>query len=230
MSLINKKRKLFAIIAFLLLFSLFFSNMSVITYADINDVDVTGVSINDNLDTFIIDFLLEFYMYDMQLNSNNAIFIFIDSQLLEFDFITRFIDKYGYEHTAEGVASFFESEHIYLWVHRGEMIYTNYTEMCRDIIEGETNAESNNTFDFSNNISFNSLCGFVGQVSMCAVGIWHIGDDQEDLWYNLQNEWHELNKNMPVYVIEREPLNYTNSGLMLEYYDFDNRHFSYDPR
>lgn len=120
-------------------------------------------------------------------------YVFIDSQLLEFDFLEKFCNFFEVSYDAQGLIDILYAERIYLLVHDSGNIYVNITAQALNGISY--------VYDFDNEVTRNSLFDLVGEVSMCAIGIWSFDSDMYTLLHELQHEWEG---NLPVYVIERE--------------------------
>ena len=228
----TKSKLLTTLVAFMLVFSLSFTFMGVTSHAatNVGDIDVHGTPIMSLIPQFVYEFKAKFETYDKQVATSNTTYIFIDSQLLEYDFLETLVESYNVTYSEYGIVQMISEAQ--LWVHRGGAIYTNYSMACyyHYYNGGEfDDAMARYTYDFSNPDSFDALCDMIGTVSMCAVGIWELEGEQFDFWLDLQAAW---NDDFPIYVIERDPISWSSDGLLLKYYAPENSSYAFftDPQ
>lgn len=229
----TKSKILTTLVAFMLVFSLSFTFMGVTSHAaaNVGDIDAYGTPIMSFIPEFVYDFNIQFYNYDKQVATSNTTFIFIDSQLLEYDFLEILVESYGVTYSVYGLAQL-ASAGINLFVHRGGAIYTNYSMACHYYYNNGGEYESalaRYTYDFLDTDTFIDLCDMISTVSMCAVGIWELADEQYPFYLNLQAAW---NDDFPVYVIERDPIIWSDNGLLVKYYAPGNGSYAFctDPQ
>jgi len=161
--------------------------------ADVTDVDVDGYPIDDMIDRFAIEWKRIFPLYDKQESTTGDTIVFIDSQLLEFDFMDRLCAVFYEDYTPAGLADIYENYGYIFLVHQQDFVYANVT--------------GNQIIDFSIEENRNVFASYIanGYYSMCALGIWRF-ETPVDMWLRLlQSNWKYYGYDMPIYVIEREP-------------------------
>ena len=183
--------------------------------AALADTDVQGRMINNIIDDFIFDWYNE-WQVDRQCSDNQDTLIFIDSQLLEFNFLERLCNFFGKSYDVNGLQFIYGVERMRFLVHNGGDVYADVT---RYALTGDA---TNCIYDFSDPVVRNELSSMVGQVSMCALAIYHFELCMFDFFESLQLEWYG---DFKVYVIERDQIFQTTSLLQLEIYNSVGRYF-----
>ena len=181
-------------------------------FAESNDEDYFGESIAEHLVAFIDNWYEEFFTYDRQIPGIPITLVFIDSQLLEYDIIEMIINVYNERSNrapVNNVIDFFAATGIYFYVHYYEFIFEDLY------------LKANNQaylLDFESYDNFEYFCNnYVGNVNMCALGIWQFDDYLYSLLYALQNQW--PNKNMPIYCFLRDPIPIDPNTLIIKIYN-----------
>ena len=215
-TLLNKFKLLKPTIALLVVFTLLFTLMGVTANAHIDDVDIFGRNIDDYMDYFIYDFTTRYFEEDIQHDISGETFMFVDSQLLRYDFLERLFQRYDIDTEGyEAFWDFYDLTGVRLWIHTEDATYIDYTWLSIDYLRGVEIHPANYEFDFSNENNFELLCDSIDEVSMCAVGIWYMGDYQYEFLYNLQQAW---NDDFEIYLIYRDDITWSYDGLLVNNY------------
>ena len=210
--MLNSKKKLLSVVlSTILVITLVFSVGSVTAFAAFDDVDVQGNRINEIIDDFIADWYDEEWVYDRQCPENQGTLVFIDSQLLEFDFLERLCNLFDdRSYNRQGLIDIYAGTGMRFLVHNGGNTYVDVTWYA---VYGGERAY---VYNFDDPEVLMSLFDQVGNMSMCALGIWALPSTMYDFLYSLQYAW---NDDFVTYVIERDPIIFGTDGLNLKIYD-----------
>ena len=203
------KKLMSTLFSLLLIVALMVSIGSLTASAAITDVDVYGTPINHQIDEFISDWD-DHFETRKQCTDTPITFVFIDSQLLEFNFMERLCDFYGVSYDMEGIALLTRATNTYFIIQQSQYVFYN---ISWESVYGDEN--DSYVYDFANTSDLQYIYDLVGEISMCALGIWQFDAYMYNFLYFLQNAW---NDNLPIYVIEREPIVYSEDGLKLYVY------------
>ena len=200
----TNKKLLSFLLSLLLIVTLMLSIGSTTALAAIDDVDVYGNSIDGFIDRFIAVWW-EHFQQNRQCSAQAQSFVFVDSQLLEFDFLNRLILFFEEEceETMYDFADVYRRTGIRFFIHQYDDTYLNITDYHAALKDDSNAVLENYIWDFSDINDFYTIYTHVGQASMCGMGIWEFDSSIYQLMKDLRSIW---NGNFKVYVIEREPI------------------------
>lgn len=215
----TKKKILSVLISFMLVIALMLSIGSTPALAAIDDVDVYGNSIDEFMDRFIATWW-EHFQQNKQCPSQPFSFVFVDSQLLEFGFLDRLISffEFKYNTTLTDFADVWRYTGVYFFIHQYDYVYLNITNYHLDLEENDEATPENYLWDFSDYRYYVTIYNYVGEVSMCGLGIWEFDSYIYSLMKAFQSFW---NRDFKVYVIQRDPIVPGDDPLFLTIYNSD---------
>ena len=205
--MLKSKKILSFVSSFVLIIAFIVSIGNVTAFADLLDRDVQGHHINSIIDDYILAWRDDWEI-DRQCPNNQDTLVFIDSQLLEFNFMERLCNSFdGVHYNTEGLQYIYFLEGIRFFVHSSGDTYVDVTEYAF------TGNSASCVYDFSDTATYDELSSFVGEYSMCALAIWHFELCMQDFFGGLQYEWLD---DFFIYVIERDPIPQSQNGLNLK--------------
>lgn len=199
----TKTRILTTLLAIVLSFTLFSAGSINVLASSPDECDIHGTPISYWIPTLAGMLDEKLWTTDLPYESIYNTFIFLDSQLMDYNFIEALCDMYSAqtEEGATGVARLYYAYGIQIFVHTNGWTFTNITMQ-------ELGAEQY-IFDFADQSTYNQLYDLVGQVGMCGMGILNMDSGLYSFLLHYQAVWQNLcQTRMPVYSIQRDPISH----------------------
>lgn len=209
----TKTRILTALLAIALSFTLF-SVGSVGVFADMPDeLDINGVPIADLIWSdpgFAYKSIDKLWSEDLPEERLNGTFIFLDSQLVDYNIVERLCETIlGSFESMQVALQTLYNYNIRIFLHTSNWTFTDITMQAYGF------SSADYIYDFTDQATYNWLYEMVGQVAMCGMVIMHMDFGLYSFLLHFQNVWQ---KRMPVYIIQRDPIIYDPDGLSGDIY------------
>lgn len=204
----TKTQILTALLAIALSITLF-SLGSISVFAGIPDeYDQHGTPISYWIPIVAEDSLQKLWLEDLPEVSTYNTFIFLDSQLVAYDYVQALCEAYPPDPSIgeQGLTGLYYTYGIQIFVHTGGWTFTNITmqEMGYEQCD----------YDFTDQETYEWLYGMVGQVAMCGMAILNMDYSLYSFLLHFQNVWQNLcQRRMPIYSIQRDPITLGVGGL-----------------